>query len=188
MWRRAEIACACHGRRRVVAGLLAAMPALLLVNRARAAEPAPRRIRIYNTHTREALESVYHDGVDYVPAELGKLDWVLRDHRTGDLLPIRKELFDLLHDLAASAGVEPRYEIISAYRSPATNAMLAAASDGVSSQSLHMDGRAIDVRLNGVPTSRLRDLGLARQAGGVGYYPKSDFVHLDLGRVRSWSG
>ncbi len=188
MWRRVDRDRACHGRRRVVAGLLATMPALWVAAGARSAELAPRRIRVYNTHTLEELESVYHDGADYVPAELGRLDWVLRDHRTGELVPMQKELIDLLHELAVTAGVEPRYEIISAYRSPATNAMLAARGEGVSPRSLHMEGRAIDVRLTGVPTIRLRELALARQAGGVGYYPTLDFVHLDLGRVRSWSG
>jgi uncharacterized protein YcbK (DUF882 family) len=124
----------------------------------------------------------------YQSMELGKLDWLLRDHRTGGVLAIDQRLFDLLSDLAETAGVVPRYQIISGYRSPGTNAMLAATTDGVSSRSLHMEGRAIDLRLEGVPIARLRDLALARQAGGVGYYPQSDFVHLDLGRVRSWSG
>ena len=110
----------------------------------------------------------------------------MRDHRTGEVLTLDARLFDLLRELAASAGLEPRYQVISGYRSPATNAMLVASSDGVSSRSLHMEGKAIDVRLEGLPLERLRDLALARRAGGVGYYPASDFVHLDVGRVRSW--
>ena len=121
-------------------------------------------------------------------ASLGELDWLLRDFRTGDVLPLDPRLFDLLASLADDAGVEPRFQIISGYRSPATNAMLAATSDGVSSKSLHMEGKAIDVRLEGLPLEKLRDLALARAVGGVGYYPDSDFVHLDVGRVRSWSG
>jgi uncharacterized protein YcbK (DUF882 family) len=104
------------------------------------------------------------------------------------VLPIAQGLFDLLHELAAAAAREPRFEIISGYRSAATNAMLASASAGVSSNSLHMQGRAIDVRLTGYPTEKLRDLALARRTGGVGYYATSDFVHLDLGAVRDWSG
>lgn len=141
-----------------------------------------------NTHTGELLDAHYFADGDYRQDELGRLDWLLRDYRTGAVLPMDTRLFDLLHELAQAAGREPRYEIISGYRSPATNAMLAATTDGVSSQSLHMEGRAIDVRLVGVPALALRDLALARQAGGVGYYPASDFVHLDTGRVRSWSG
>jgi uncharacterized protein YcbK (DUF882 family) len=97
-------------------------------------------------------------------------------------------LFDLLHELAQAAGVAPRYQIISGYRTPATNAMLAARSGGVSDRSLHMTGKAIDVRADGVPLATLRDLALARRAGGVGYYPRSNFLHFDVGRVRSWSG
>jgi uncharacterized protein YcbK (DUF882 family) len=113
---------------------------------------------------------------------------MFRDHRVSSVLPLDARLYDLLHELAAAAGVEPRYQIISGYRSPATNAMLASRSDGVSSRSLHVQGKAVDVRLEEIPLAKLRDLALARQAGGVGYYPGEDFVHLDVGRVRSWSG
>ena len=176
--------CDC-GRRR----LLAAMPALLVLPvRAYATAGADRRLLLINTHTGELLDTLYYRDGAYDVAELGRLDWLLRDHRSGDVLPIAQGLFDLLHELAVAAGREPRYEIISGYRSPATNAKLAAATDGVSSKSLHMQGRAIDVRLTGYPTADLRDLALAKRAGGVGYYPSSDFVHLDLGAVRNWSG
>jgi uncharacterized protein YcbK (DUF882 family) len=141
-----------------------------------------------STHTREFLDAVFRTAAGYRPAELGRLDWLLRDHRSGDVLALDARLYELLHALAADAGVEPRYQVISGYRSPATNAMLAATTDGVASKSLHMEGKAVDVRLEGCPLERLRDLALARAAGGVGYYPVSEFVHLDLGRVRSWSG
>lgn len=153
-----------------------------------AAAAAERRLLLINTHTGESLDTAYWGDGRYRPTELGRLDWLLRDHRTGGILPIDQRLFDLLSELATAAGVTPRFQVISGYRAPETNAMLAATSDGVSSRSLHMEGRAIDVRLEGLPTARLRDLALARQAGGVGYYPASDFVHLDLGRVRQWSG
>ena len=176
--------CDC-GRRR----LLAALPALLVLPaRAAAAEGANRRLLLLSTHTGELLDTLYYRDGAYDPAELGRLDWLLRDHRSGEVLPIAQGLYDLLHELALAAGREPRYEIISGYRSPATNAKLAATTDGVSSKSLHMQGRAMDVRLTGYPTADLRDLALAKRAGGVGYYPTSDFVHLDLGAVRSWSG
>lgn len=147
-----------------------------------------RQLHLINTHTGEELDTRYFVDGTYSPEQLGALDWLLRDYRTGDIFPIESRLFDLLHELALAAGREPRYEIISGYRSPATNAMLAETTDGVSSNSLHTEGRAIDVRLVGLPAIALRDLALARQAGGVGYYPVSDFVHLDTGRVRSWSG
>ena len=176
--------CDC-GRRR----LLAALPALLaLPARAFAGAGGERRLLLVNTHTGELLDTLYYRDGAYEAAELGRLDWLLRDHRSSDVAPIAQGLFDLLHELAVAAGREPRYEIISGYRSPGTNAMLAATTTGVSSKSLHMQGRAVDVRLAGCPTAELRDLALAKRAGGVGYYPSSDFVHLDLGAVRSWSG
>jgi uncharacterized protein YcbK (DUF882 family) len=184
-----EAACHCGLRRRFIGRLLLALPAF-------AALPAPagagtveqRRLQLVNTHTGERLDEAYFEDGAYLPARMGMFDWVLRDHRSNDIFPIDRQLFDLLHELAASAGVLPRYQIISGYRSPATNAMLVTTTDGVSSQSLHMQGKAIDVRLEGVPAARLREVALARKAGGVGYYPASDFVHLDIGRVRSWSG
>jgi uncharacterized protein YcbK (DUF882 family) len=171
-------------RRRALQELLSAAAVLALPARVAAATSA--RLILINTHTGEVLDTIYRTGSDYLPGELGRLDWLLRDHRTGGVLPLDIRLFDLLHELAESAGLEPRYQIISGYRSPATNAMLVSKSDGVSSRSLHMEGKAIDVRLEGLPLARLRDLALARRAGGVGYYPASDFVHLDVGRVRSW--
>ena len=180
----ADPGCDC-GRRRLVA----ALPLLLALPRsAFAAADHDRRLVLLNTHTGELLDTLYYRDGGYDTVELGRLDWLLRDHRTSEVLPIAERLFDLLHELAAAARRDPRFEIISGYRSPATNAMLAATTDGVSSKSLHMQGRAIDLRLTGYPTAGLRDLALAKQAGGVGYYPSSDFVHLDLGTVRSWSG
>src|SRR5262245_17661830 len=183
---RADPSCACRSRRRAIAGLVSAAAAAVLP--AHSESPAGVRLVLVNTHTGEFLETLFRDAAGYRAGELGRLDWLLRDYRTGDVLPVDARLFDLLGELAARAGVEPRYEIISGYRSAATNAMLVATTDGVSARSLHMEGKAIDVRLVGLPIERLRDLALARAAGGVGYYPVSDFVHLDVGRVRSWSG
>ncbi|MGH8243552.1 MAG: DUF882 domain-containing protein [Steroidobacteraceae bacterium] len=184
--RPAKRCCAAPGRRRLLAVMISA--AAIGAWPARAAEGPGRRLVLMNTHTGERLDTVYRVEAGYLPAELGRLDWMLRDHRTGAVIPLDARLFDLLHELAQAAGVEPRYQVISGYRSPATNAMLAATTDGVSSRSLHMEGKAVDVRLEGVALAKLRELALARAAGGVGYYPASDFVHLDLGRVRSWSG
>ncbi len=181
-----EAPCGCLRRRRLLLGVLSA--AAVAAWPAGAAERGGHRLILTNTHTGEVLDTVYRTDAGYLPGELGRLDWLLRDFRTGGVLPLDARLFDLLDELAHSAGVLPRYRIISGYRSPASNAMLVATTDGVSSHSLHMEGRAIDVRLEGIALERLRDLALARQAGGVGYYPASDFVHLDVGRVRSWSG
>jgi uncharacterized protein YcbK (DUF882 family) len=183
----AEPDCAC-GRRRLLRGLACVVPALLLPARAVPAISGDRRLILVNTHTGEMLDAIYARNGLHDPAMLGRLDWLFRDHRTGGVLPIAQGLFDLLHELAAAAAREPRFEIISGYRSAATNAMLASESAGVSSNRLHMQGRAIDVRLTGYPTEKLRDLALARRTGGVGYYATSDFVHLDLGAVRDWSG
>jgi uncharacterized protein YcbK (DUF882 family) len=175
-----------RSRRHFLRELLAGCGACAVSLPAWSAGTAVRRLVLQNTHTGEVLDTIYRVNGAPQPAELGRIDWIFRDHRAGSVLPIDSRLFDVLHELAVAAGVEPRYEIISGYRSPATNAMLVAASDGVSSRSLHMEGKAIDIRLAGVPLARLRDLALARAAGGVGYYPGSDFVHLDVGRVRSW--
>jgi uncharacterized protein YcbK (DUF882 family) len=188
-----DAACPCGSRRRFLARLIVCLPAAAAAATGRAAwaaneAAAARELHLVNTHTGEALDVRYFaDGV-YNQEQLGELDWLLRDYRTSEVLQIDTRLFDLLHDLAQAAGREPRYEIISGYRSPATNAMLLTTTDGVSSHSLHMEGRAIDVRLVGLPTLALRDLAQARQFGGVGYYPVSDFVHLDTGRTRNWSG
>lgn len=147
-----------------------------------------RWLELFNTHTAEAISLAYRDARGFVAPALGKLNLLLRDHRVNEAAPIDPTLFDQLADLAEAAGVEPRYEIISGYRSPRTNAMLAGASHGVARRSLHMEGRAIDVRLKGVSCADLRDLALTAGRGGVGYYRRSDFVHLDTGRVRSWAG
>lgn len=149
---------------------------------------ASRVIELFNTHTSERLRLAYRSATGFVPDSLAKLQWLLRDHRANESAPIDPQLFDQLAALAAAAGVEPRYQIISGYRSPNTNARLASAGRGVATRSLHMQGKAIDVRLHGVPCDALRDLALAAAQGGVGYYQKSDFVHLDTGRVRSWAG
>jgi uncharacterized protein YcbK (DUF882 family) len=182
-----EPSCDCGRRRQLLRGILAGIAACVAIP-ARPAAADGRRLVLLNTHTGEVLDTVYWEHGTYRAGDLGRLDWMFRDHRTGSVRPIDARLFDLLYELAQTAGVEPRYRIISGYRSAATNAMLAARGNGVSSRSLHMEGKAIDVRLEGVPLASFRDLALARQAGGVGYYPGSDFVHLDTGRVRRWSG
>lgn len=185
------------GRRRLLQWLAAGPAILALGLRDQAAHAgealqpglhAPRTLSMVSTHTGESLQVRYFEDGRYIPEALTRLNRVLRDHRTGDVAPIDPRLFDQLHALASCAGCAPHYEIISGYRSPATNEKLRQGSSGVATRSLHMDGRAIDVRLKGLPTARVRDMALALRSGGVGYYKKSDFVHLDTGRVRTWSG
>ena len=186
-----DATCPCGSRRRFLARLIVCLPAAATTGRAAwAADQAAavRELHLVNTHTSEVLDARYFADGAYNQQQLGALDWLLRDYRTSTVMTMDTRLFDLLYDLAQAAGREPRYAVVSGYRSPATNAMLAATTKGVSSHSLHMEGRAIDVRLEGLPALALRDLALANQVGGVGYYPVSDFVHLDTGRVRSWTG
>ena len=149
---------------------------------------AERAIELRNTHTGEALQLVYRRGPAYDAAAIAQLRNLMRDHRNGQVHDIDLALYDQLHDLALAANCDPRFEIISGYRSPESNAKMAAASRGVAKHSLHMEGRAIDVRLHRCSCSTLRDLALAVQKGGVGYYRRSDFVHLDTGRFRTWAG
>lgn len=179
------------GRRRFLRGVIAGLPAAAAFasgGRAFAATLERRSIDLINTHTGERLAVDYFNSGAWCEDGLAALDRLLRDHRSGEVARIDRRLFDLLHDFAVGAGREPRYEVISGYRSPQTNALLNARSNGVAKHSLHMEGRAIDVRLVGLRTELLRDLALAAGQGGVGYYRRPDFVHLDTGRVRSWTG
>jgi uncharacterized protein YcbK (DUF882 family) len=151
--------------------------------------PVERSIELFNTHTRETVKVVYKRGDAFVPEALEKLNHILIDHRSGEVHEMDPNLFDQLTDLAAAAGVAPSYEIISGYRSPESNSKMAARpGSGVSKKSLHMQGRAMDVRLKGVSVEKLRDLALAAKRGGVGYYQRSQFVHIDTGSFRTWIG
>ncbi|HET7293773.1 MAG TPA: DUF882 domain-containing protein [Vicinamibacteria bacterium] len=147
---------------------------------------SPRSLAFLNLHTGESLRAQYWSDGKYEMAAMRDVDRVLRDHRTGEIKEIDVRLLDLLHELGEALGSSSPYHVISGYRSPATNALLHARSDGVATHSLHVDGRAIDVRMPGV---RLVDLCAAareQRRGGVGLYPASDFVHIDTGRVRYW--
>jgi len=147
------------------------------------------RLRFYHTHTGERLDVVYRRGDQYIPGALEKLDHYLRDHRTGDVHHFDPRLFDLLNDLTASLGDSGgEIDVVCGYRTPWSNEFLRARSPhtGVARHSLHMQAEAIDIRLPGVPTLKLRDAALRLHRGGVGYYRSSDFVHVDVGRVRQW--
>lgn len=136
--------------------------------------------------TAERLTIEYCTADAYVPEALAAVDHLLRDFRTGEVHPIDPALLDLLHRLGGATGARRPFDVISGYRSPATNQMLRERSTGVASGSLHMQGRAIDIRPADVPLERLRDAALGLRLGGVGYYPASDFVHVDTGRVCAW--
>lgn len=145
-----------------------------------------RRLTFYHTHTQKTLEVTYAVGGGYVDAALDELNEFLSDFRTGDTTTIDPELLDLIYEVRESLGSNAAFEVISAYRSPRTNEMLRSKSSGVARNSQHLLGKAIDVRLRGVPTRTLRDAAIDLQKGGVGYYEQSDFVHMDTGRVRRW--
>jgi uncharacterized protein YcbK (DUF882 family) len=137
-------------------------------------------------HTHEALSVVYFAEGAYRAAAREQLDHHLRDHRTGEAKPIDPRLLDLLHTLRIETAAREPYQVISGYRSPATNAMLQQKGRSVGTRSYHMKGMAIDVRLADVESRRLREAALDLRRGGVGYYEKSDFVHVDVGPVRFW--
>ncbi len=173
--------------RRHFLGCLAAGLSLSLVPRElRALVAVPRQLSFRHVHTGERLAVEYFDGLRYLPDALQAVDHLLRDFRTGDVLAIEPTLLDLLHLLHRSTGATRPYEVISGYRSPETNAMLRRRSHGVAAASLHMRGMAIDLRVEGVPLRGLRKAALQLRRGGVGYYPSSNFVHVDVGPVRSW--
>lgn len=151
-----------------------------------ARSPEPRSLSFVHTHTDERLSVVYFESGEYVDSQLERINWLLRDFRTGDVHPIAPETLDILADLQKLSDHNGPYEVISGYRSPKTNEELHRHSGGVAEHSLHMEGRAIDVRLRGFPTERLHEIALGMGRGGVGFYPSSDFVHLDNGRVRYW--
>lgn len=174
------------GRRQFLTHAVVAGAASVVAPRLSAAGTASRSLTFDNLHTGEKLAVEYVNAGAYVPDALQAVNHLLRDFRTGDLHAIDPALLDVLFDVHRLTGSKRPFEVISGYRSPATNAMLHRRSEGVASGSLHMQGKAIDIRLADVTLRQLRRCGLARRAGGVGYYPASNFVHLDTGRVRFW--
>ncbi len=167
----------------VVTGATLAAPAVL----ARTVQPGERRLSLYNLHTGERLTTTYWADGAYREEELAAVNQLLRDHRTDEVSAIDRKLLDRLYTLQQQLGSHDTFQVISGYRSPATNAKLQKVSNGgVAKRSLHMQGRAIDIRLPGVELKQLRQAALAQKAGGVGYYERSNFVHLDTGRTRFW--
>ena len=145
-----------------------------------------RRVSLYNLHTGEHISQPYWMKGSYLPDSLSAINTVLRDFRTGEVYPIDPGLLDLLSALQQRVGSQRGYEVISGYRSPATNAMLNSASSGVATRSLHMQGKAIDIRLPGTRLATLHGAARQMKSGGVGLYTASDFIHVDTGRVRYW--
>ena len=170
--------------RRLLLKGLATLPMGLSAAAAQAARDPHLAFR--HTHTEERLRVAFRNRQGYIQPALQRMDWLLRDFRTGESTRMDPRLYDMLHALSLACGGDT-FEIISGYRSSTTNTMLRKTrGGGVAKRSLHMDGKAIDIRLVGVDTARLRDAALALGAGGVGYYPDSDFVHIDTGAGRSW--
>jgi len=145
-----------------------------------------RQLSFYHTHTHLNLDVVYYENGQYVDSALERINLFLKDFRTGEVTEINPELLDLLHDVRNELGSDSTFEVISAYRSPKTNEMLRATTSGVAKYSNHVKGNAIDVRLRGVRTKKLRETAMRMHRGGVGFYEKSDFVHMDTGPVRFW--
>lgn len=169
---------------------LPALICLIAISLVAAAAPVSegdeRHLSFYHTHTGEELSVTYFANGDYDSDALAELNHFLRDFRTRDVIEMDPAVLDILFDIQKSSGSTGTYQIISAYRSPATNEMLRNSSSGVAKNSQHLLGKAIDVRLTDLDTAKLRDVAISLRRGGVGYYKDSDFVHVDTGGVRQW--
>ncbi len=189
----AKLSCPNNPGRRVILGravtLVVGVAALGGASRAGATTALnTRRLVLDNLHTGEVLDVAYWQGGAYAPQALTAINHVLRDHRTGDVHAIEPTLLDLLSALSTRLETTPRFSVISGYRSPASNLAMHERSGQVASGSLHMQGMAIDIRVPGLDIAHIRNAAASLAVGGVGYYPTSNFVHIDVGRVRHWSG
>ena len=150
---------------------------------------APERtLSFYNLHTGESLKTAYWVEGEYIPESLTDINHLMRDFRKNEIKPIDLNLLNLLNAITLQLGTSKPIQLVSGYRSPATNALLHAHSSGVAKHSLHMEAKAADIRIPGHDLRELHKVAMAMQGGGVGYYPHSDFVHVDVGRVRYWTG
>ena len=148
--------------------------------------PPERSLKFYNLHTGESLTTTYCENGCYVDGALREINYIMRDFRANEIKPINPRLLDLLYSLNRRLATPEPFHLISGYRSPATNAMLAARSEGVAHRSLHIEGKAADIRVPGRRLWEVWQTSMEMLAGGVGFYPRSDFVHVDVGRVRFW--
>lgn len=144
------------------------------------------KVSFRNAHTDESFSGVYRVGDKYLPEAFERLNYVLRDFRTQEVFPMDPHVIDIISRIQSEMKVSEPLHVLSGYRSPKTNAMLGRKSRGVASNSFHMYGQAVDLRLPGYSTRKLRNVAKSLNAGGVGYYPRSSFVHVDTGTVRSW--
>lgn len=172
-------------------GFLGTFPLIAMAQDASATTMKMPRTGTYNvafrnSHTGEGFSGAYRIGNKYLPEAFDRINVVLRDFRTGDVFPIDPRTMDILYMIQQKTGTRQPFEILSGYRSPKTNAMLQRSSTGVARNSLHLTGQAIDLRVQGYSTRKIKDAAASLRAGGVGYYPRSDFVHVDTGRVRHW--
>ncbi len=181
---------ACLSRRTFLGKALLAGAGLTVLSAPDLAEAAlrtgKRSLSFYHTHTGKELQLTYAIGKTYNPLALSRINRYLGDFRTGEVHAIDTGLLDMLWAIQCRCGKPGVFSVISGYRSPQTNTSLRGKSTGVAKKSLHMEGRAIDVRFSEAPTKKLREYAVKLQAGGVGYYPSSDFIHLDTGRYRTW--
>ncbi|MEJ2007822.1 MAG: DUF882 domain-containing protein [Acidobacteriota bacterium] len=161
------------------------VPRLLLAGTG-ARQPAEKSLAFYNLHTGEHLKTVYWAEGHYIPGALKEINWILRDYRRNAVKAIDLRLLDLLYALDRKLETRRPFHIICGYRTPATNEFLRRHSAGVAKHSMHMQAKAIDIRIPGCRLTRLQKTALGLHDGGVGIYPLSDFVHVDVGRVRHW--
>jgi uncharacterized protein YcbK (DUF882 family) len=178
------------GRRKVLKlGVLTALTGIspqTVFGSSAGVSPPERSLAFYNTHTGERLKTVYWVEGKYLSESLGEINYILRDHRTDAIKEIDARLLDLLFAIRNTLSTNESFHIISGYRSVETNGFLRAQSSAVAVNSLHLHGKAIDVRVPGRALPVLRNVAMTLKGGGVGYYPKSDFVHVDVGRLRYW--
>lgn len=153
---------------------------------AKVARSNVRSLHLVNLHTGEELKTAYFNGTGYDQTALQKINFMLRDHRNNAVTEIDPQLLDLLHDLRGRLDTAEAFQVVSGYRSPQTNAMLVKQQRGVAKHSLHMSGQAIDIRLESRSINAIRDAAFSLKKGGVGFYGRSNFVHVDVGPVRSW--
>lgn len=171
-----------------VAALSLCFPSLSMASARRIFIEPERRLSFYNIHTGETLTTAYYAMGSYLKGPLDDINYILRDHRTGEVKAIDRDLLDLLYDLSVNLDRKEPFHIISGYRSPESNAYLRTLSTKVAKQSLHLSGKAVDVRIPGCDLEALRKAATTMKCGGVGYYRNSNFVHLDVGPCRHWNG
>jgi uncharacterized protein YcbK (DUF882 family) len=178
----------CQVRRKILKGIIGAVAVGALPKNSFASPQIKesRSLRLYNRHTNERESAEFFQNGVYQGDALAGLDHILRDHRQNISAPMDPKLFELLHQLQSKVDNHSEIHIISGFRSPKTNALLAGNSKGVAKKSYHMKGMALDIAIPGVDLKHLKDAARSLQLGGVGYYPNSGFIHIDTGRVRSW--